>query len=153
MFCRLLAVAVAVVWAGACSRDGGGSMSDAAIDAGKDGGGAEGLPFDRYVPDWPGSCDPALQDCSGGQECVLDCAAKAFGCQAPSTGTDKSGASCTVGSCEKGLTCVRTSAMGTAAVCRKWCRLDSDCPPGKTCTTLGITCNPGDSALGWLCTP
>lgn len=139
----------------ACSGD------EAANGDGGDGGGdrPQDLPrdpmpdlpnIDRWFPDWAGACDPTDQNCGVMEECTIDCAMKGFVCSASKGGTGKIDEACTVGSCAKGLTCVG-SASG--AKCRKWCREDKDCPMGKTCSTMGVSCMGATGTIGWLCWP
>lgn len=119
-------------------------------DAGVDVVGTDGL---------PGTCDPVLQNCPAGQQCVGGCnvagvMAKVFTCAVPAPGAIAThGQPCGIG-CAAGNDCfvVPAEGGGTRAVCRRYCNTDTDCPIGSTCVAEGLICTPGDpNPIGRVC--
>jgi hypothetical protein len=109
---------------------------------------------------WPGTCDPVLQNCPAGQQCTGGCnvsgvMTKAFTCAVPAAGaTATQGQDCGAG-CARGHDCYVVPAPdgGMRSICRKYCNVDADCPPGGRCGQEGLVCTAGDSApIGRLCT-
>jgi len=149
---RSLAVVVGAALGVACS---GGDRSTERVDSG---GGDQ--PMDAPAPDlqttdgpfldWPGACDPTDQNCAPGDECVVDCAMKQFRCVPSTPGPDQPGDPCSVTSCAKGLFC--RAPPGGSMKCFKFCREDTDCPTGKTCTLPGVKCPVGEMLYGRFCT-
>ncbi len=71
--------------------------------------------------------------CSGdAPHCLFDCGAKAFRCFAAGPAGAEGAACSSFTSCNPGLYC-------SANVCARFCRTDTDCPSGKTCT-FNYTC-------------
>jgi hypothetical protein len=102
------------------------------------------------------SCDPVVQNCPAGQQCVGGCGvvgvmAQVFVCAVPSPGaTATNGQDCGAG-CAPGHDCFTvTDAGGTRNLCRKYCNSDADCPNGS-CTTVGLVCTETETPIGRLC--
>jgi len=161
---RLLAIsstlAFAIALANACgggddkkTTDGGGTDSPAGETGGGETGNDTGGGTDMMVTDTGGgsegggaACDPVAQDCAMGQRCDMFCMAGSpapvLMCTTDSGGTGMHGDECgTMKGCAKGNTCLTTSGKSN---CRQFCNEDTDCPMGKTCQAIKVTCSAGD---------
>jgi hypothetical protein len=138
--------ALALICATACSDNNGlPAVGDGGASAGRDAA-------------WPGTCDPVLQNCAAGQQCVEGCHAsgvmtKVFTCAVRRPDAlATNGQDCGVG-CAAGHDCymVPNGDGGLRSVCRKYCNSNADCPNNR-CVNEGLVCTPGDPApIGRFC--
>jgi hypothetical protein len=121
------------------------ALALAALAAGCDGrsGGADGAAPEPTDATSVGTCDPARQDCPGGQTCDLVCngGTSRIMCRPlPAGGGTAVGGTCRLTEeCGPASGCFATASTGSA--CVRYCDTDAACGAGTTCQVRSVVRN------------